>query len=91
MKASIISIISLAVAVAALPSAEPAFKKTGPTSIAKARDQCQEGKVSCCSPEKDFEDKDLLDLLNGFNLLGFDATCAPVTVIGNIQVALLGE
>ncbi|KAJ6076756.1 hypothetical protein N7499_008737 [Penicillium canescens] len=53
-------------------------------------DQCQEGKVYCCSPEKNFEDKGLLTLLSGFNLLGFDAKCAPVTVLGNFQVALLG-
>jgi hypothetical protein len=57
MKASIISIISLAVAVAALPPAEKTFKKSGPRSIAKAEDQCQEGKVYCCSAEKNLEDK----------------------------------
>jgi hypothetical protein len=93
MKASIISIISLAVAVAALPPAETAYKKEkgGPMSISKANDQCQEGKVSCCTYEKDFEDKSLLSLLNGFNLLGFDAVCSPVTVLGNINVAVLGE
>jgi hypothetical protein len=38
-------------------------------SIAKAGDQCQEGKVYCCSLEKNLEDKGLLNLLTGFNLL----------------------
>jgi hypothetical protein len=92
MKASIISIISLAVAVAALPPAETSYKKEkGPSSISKANDQCQEGKVSCCSLEKDFSDKGLIDLLNGFNLLGFDAVCSPIEVLGHIDLALLGE
>jgi hypothetical protein len=91
MKASIISIISLAVAVAALPPAEVAFKKSGPMSIAKAGDQCQEGQVYCCVSEDNDEDKGLINLLTGFNLLGFQATCSPVTVIGNINVNILGE
>lgn len=90
MKASIISIISLAVAVAALPPAETSYKK-GPSSISKANDQCQEGKVSCCTLEKDFEDKGLIDLLNGFNLLGGEAVCSPIEVLGHIDLALLGE
>ncbi|KAJ5302200.1 hypothetical protein PENANT_c008G01443 [Penicillium antarcticum] len=91
MKASIISIISLAVAVAALPPSETLYKKGGPMSISKAGDQCQEGKVSCCAPEDQIEDKSLLSLLNGFNLLGFDAVCSPIEVLGHINLSLLGS
>jgi hypothetical protein len=77
--------------VAALPPAEVAFKKTGPMSIAKAGDQCQEGKVYCCSPQEDNSEKGLISLLTHFNLLGADASCSPVTLIGPVNVALLGE
>ena len=91
MKASIISIISLAVAVAALPPAETSYKKGGPMSISKAGDQCQEGKVSCCAMENEFEDKGLLGLLQGFNLLGGQAVCSPIEVLGHINLAVLGE
>ncbi|KAJ5182386.1 hypothetical protein N7492_000002 [Penicillium capsulatum] len=94
MKASFVSVIAFAIAAAAsaLPASnsKPAHKP-GPYDIVQLQEQCHEGVVSCCSAEQDIDDKSLLSLLNGFDLLGGRAVCSPVNVIGNINVAVLGS
>ncbi|KAJ5761728.1 uncharacterized protein N7511_005110 [Penicillium nucicola] len=92
MKASIISIISLAVAVAALPPSEVNHKRGEIVSIAKAGDQCQEGTVSCCTPDGNDEDpSSFLSLLKKFKLLDLNVVCSPVEVLSHINIDILGK
>ncbi|OKP15229.1 hypothetical protein PENSUB_1330 [Penicillium subrubescens] len=91
MKASIISVISFAIAVAALPPMEHS-DKPGKHSIIKSREQCDGGKVSCCSPMKEDNENILLSLLDGLNVLGVkDSYCSPISVIGPLNLAILGK
>ncbi|CAI7571580.1 unnamed protein product [Penicillium discolor] len=91
MKASIISIISLALAVTAMPSSAGSDKPSK-HSIIKSEGQCQGGKVSCCSPKTEDKDDSLLSLLDGLNVLGVkDSYCSPISVIGPLNLALLGK
>lgn len=92
MKTSFVSIVMLAAATvaSALPTNESKHKP-GPVDITSAKDQCQEGELSCCTPERNIEDKGLLSLLNGFDLLGGQAVCSPINVLGHLNVNLLGE
>ncbi|KAJ6013175.1 hypothetical protein N7499_012212 [Penicillium canescens] len=90
MKASIISVISFALAVAALPPTEHSGKQ-GKYSIIKSEEQCQGGNVSCCSPKSEDTDNVLLSLLDGLNVLGVkDSYCSPISIIGPLNLALLG-
>ncbi|KAF4765033.1 hypothetical protein N7455_003950 [Penicillium solitum] len=90
MKASIISVISFALAVAALPPSAHSDKPST-LSIIQSEGQCQGGKVSCCSPQKEDKDNILLSLLDGLNVLGVkDSYCSPISVIGPLNLALLG-
>lgn len=93
MKTSFVSIVMLAAATmaSALPSNESKHQKPGPIDITTVKDQCQEGEPSCCSLERNVEDKSLLALLNGFDLLGAQAVCSPVNVLGHLNVNILGE
>ncbi|OQE26998.1 hypothetical protein PENFLA_c006G03374 [Penicillium flavigenum] len=91
MKASIISVISFALAVTAIPSSIKHSGKPGKLSIIKSEGQCQGGKVSCCSPKQEDTDKTLLSLLDGLNVLAVkDSYCSPVSLIGPLNLALLG-
>ncbi|KAJ5910709.1 uncharacterized protein N7473_000012 [Penicillium subrubescens] len=91
MKASIISVISFALAVAALRPKEHS-DKPGNLSIIKSQEQCGGGKVSCCSPKIVDNDSTLLSLLDGLNVLGIkDSYCSPISVIGPLNLALLGS
>ncbi|KAJ5471194.1 hypothetical protein N7530_008551 [Penicillium desertorum] len=90
MKASIISVISFALAVTAIPSIKHSGKP-GKLSIIKSEGQCQGGKVSCCSPKQEDTDDTLLSLLDGLNVLAVkDSYCSPVSLIGPLNLALLG-
>lgn len=91
MKASIISAISFALAVVATsPMAH--LGKPVRHSIIESEDQCQDGKVSCCSPKKEDNDNVLLSLLDGLNVLGVkDSYCSPISVIGPLNLAVLGK
>lgn len=91
MKASIISVISFAIAVVAM---EPMAHSDKPSklSIIKSQEQCSGGKVSCCSPKKEDNENILLSLLDGLNVLGVkDAYCSPISVIGPLNLAILGK
>ncbi|CAI7617963.1 unnamed protein product [Penicillium discolor] len=90
MKASIISVISFALAVTAMPSSAGSEKPSS-LSIIQSEGQCQGGKVSCCSPQKEDKDNTLLSLLDGLNVLGVkDSYCSPISVIGPLNLAILG-
>lgn len=91
MKASIISVISFALAVVALPPIVHSDKPSN-LSVIKAQQQCGEGKVSCCSPKILDSDNTLLSLLDGLNVLGIkDSYCSPISVIGPLNLGLLGR
>ncbi|KOS37059.1 hypothetical protein ACN38_g12167 [Penicillium nordicum] len=90
MKASIISIISFALAVTAMPSPSHSGEPSK-LSIINSEGQCQDGKVSCCSPKKEINDDVLLSLLDDVNLLAIkDSYCSPVSLIGPLNLGLLG-
>ncbi|CAI7633417.1 unnamed protein product [Penicillium discolor] len=90
MKASIISVISFALAVTALPPSAHSAKPSK-HSIIQSQGQCQGGKVSCCSPKTEDKDHNLLSLLDNINLLAIkDSYCSPISVIGPLNLALLG-
>lgn len=92
MKASIISVISFALAVTAIPSIKNSGKSGEKLSIIKSEDQCQGGKVSCCSPKQEDTDDTLLSLLDGLNVLAVkDSYCSPISLIGPLNLALLGK
>ncbi|KAJ6013176.1 hypothetical protein N7499_012210 [Penicillium canescens] len=90
MKASIISVISFALAVAAMPPTEHSGKQ-GKHSIIKSEKQCQGGNVSCCSPKSSDTDNVLLSLLDDANVLAVkDSYCSPISLIGPLNLGLLG-
>ena len=91
MKASIISVISFALAVVALPPSAHSDKPSK-HSIIQSEGQCQDGKVSCCSPKNEDKDNTLLSLLDNINLLAVkDSYCSPISVLGPLNLALLGK
>ncbi|OQE27076.1 hypothetical protein PENFLA_c006G04374 [Penicillium flavigenum] len=88
MKASIISIISFALTVTAISSGNKSGEEL---SIIKSEGQCEGGKVSCCTPKEEDTDNTLLSLLDGLNVLAVkDSYCSPVSLIGPLNLALLG-
>ncbi|CAI7624802.1 unnamed protein product [Penicillium discolor] len=90
MKASIISVISFALAVTALPPSAHSDKPSK-LSIIQSEAQCQGGKVSCCTPKAEDKDHNLLSLLDNINLLAIkDSYCSPISLIGPLNLALLG-
>ncbi|KAJ5242092.1 uncharacterized protein N7469_000419 [Penicillium citrinum] len=92
MKTSIISVISFALAVAAIPPKGHLVGKPVQHSIIKSQDQCQDGKVSCCSPKIVDTDNVLLSLLDDANVLAIkDSYCSPVSLIGPLNLGLLGS
>ena len=92
MKTSIISVISFALAVAAIPSMEHSQKHVKKYSIIESEGQCSGGKVSCCSPKTVDTDNVLLSLLDDANVLAVkDSYCAPVSLIGSLNLGLLGK
>ena len=78
MKGSIISAITFAIAVAAMPSRGPKDKGGDITA-----NQCKSGTLQCCVHADEVEDSGLLHALDGFNLINVEAYCSPITVLGD--------
>ncbi|KAJ5154026.1 uncharacterized protein N7500_009465 [Penicillium coprophilum] len=88
MQFTFATIVTLAVSVAAMPSASKSPKGL---SLSKASGFCQAGEVACCNPKKDISGDGVLGnllaegLLN--NLLGVgDSACASQSLIKNLNL-----
>jgi hypothetical protein len=86
MKGSVISAITFAIAVAAVPSRGPKDKGSDIAS-----NQCQSGSLQCCANADQVEYGGLFHFLDGFNLLNVEAACSPINVVGDITLNILGK